>query len=136
MELNKENLKTVPKGDIIFSKDNIKYTFKAITGDIVVLMSEELSGIHLSLPISYLINAGYKIKDKVEYYNGWECRSYEGENVYVFFSDSSVADAIRHCQAARLCTVSKDGFKLESGLYHWKYAVQLTLVNTKQMKVK
>lgn len=40
MELNKENLKTLQKGDIIFSKDNVEYTFEALTGDIVVLMTE------------------------------------------------------------------------------------------------
>jgi len=136
MELNKENLKTLQKGDIIFSRDNIEYTFEALTGDIVVLMTEGLSGIHLSLPIRYLIEDGNLIKDKVEYYNGWECRSYEGENVWVYVSSSSEIIAPHNCFAVNLINVNQEGF-LSKG-YHsiWQYAVQLTEINTKPMKIK
>lgn len=135
MELNKENLKTLQKGDIIFSKENIEYTFEALTGDIVVLMTEGLSGIHLSMPIRYLIEEGYVIKDKVEYYNGWECRSYEGENVWVYISDTSEECAINDSETHLLHFVDKSGFYVYDGT-EFKYAVQLTEVNTKPMKVK
>lgn len=134
MELNKENLKTLQKGDIIFSKDNVEYTFEALTGDIVVLMTEGLSGIPLSMPIRYLIEEGYTIKDKIEYYNGWECRSYEGENVWVYVSDNSEEDAISDIDAHLLSRVRVGGFMIDN--VRWDYAVQLTEVNTKPMKLK
>lgn len=137
MELNKENLKTLQKGDIILSKDNIEYTFEALTGDIVVLMTEGLPGIHLSMPIDYLFLMGYTIKDKVEYYNGWECRSYRRDNVWVFKSNVSEGRAVNDGDVHKLKYVTKDGFFCQSGELGWKYAVQLTeYVNTKPMKVK
>lgn len=136
MELNKENLKTLQKGDIIFSKDNVEYTFEALTGDIVVLMTESISGIHLSMPIRYLIEECYLIKDKVEYYNGWECRSYEGENVWVYTSDFGEEEAIKAEVAVKLSRVDKNGFWDKRCDSAWKYAVQLTEVNNKPMKLK
>jgi hypothetical protein len=126
MKLTRKDFEGLEVGTEIIC-DNSIFTFQAILADTVFV----LSGSNRSLVYSvHELNTENAIIQKPkQYYGGWEVRSYEGQNVWVFLSDTK---GVNFFSATKLIEVTIDGF-VDSSLNTWKYALQLTEVNTTPM---
>jgi len=129
-QLTREDFENLPVGSKINTLDNRLYKFNHIINDLVFMISSE-NKVSI-VTIDYMNQHYYTIQKPKQYYKGWEVRSYEGENVWIRYSDyNSDCSDISKC-AVLLKEVTIDGFISDSKT-KWKYAIQYTDINTTPM---
>lgn len=132
--LTRKDFEGLDVGTEITTLDNRVYKFNHIVNDLVFMITVNNTASIVS--IDYM-NQHYFTIQKPKQYNhlGWEIGDYSGKNVWVKLSTKSLDDAFEKEFAYLLKSINAEYFVTEEGFIA-KYAVQLTEVNTQNMKVK
>lgn len=133
MQLTRKDFEGLEVGTEI-NVGNNTYYFQFNQGDIVFVLNKNNYSRHFS--IHEFNEYGATIQKPKEYNHlGWEIGDYSGKNVWVKLSTISLDNAFGKVFAYLLKSVNSEYFVTEEGFIA-RYAVQLTEVNTQNMKVK
>jgi len=129
-QLARQDFENLPVSTIIKLGDGTEYKFNHVEKELVFLINK--SGTCTAYSIDFIMQIEATINQPKQYYKGWEVRSYELDNVWVYTSDTSTDSAISEKHLLLLKEVTNSGF-IDSDLNNWNYAIQITDINTNKM---